>query len=63
VHAEFMVEDQAQHAATGGWGYARWLGGGQTPDGKDASFAQECYGCHTPVQKGDYVFTHPVLLP
>ena len=63
VHAEFMVKDQVKHAATGGWGYARWLGQDQTPYGKDASFVQECYGCHTPVKDNDYVFTEPVLLP
>ena len=63
VHAEFMFKDQQKYAATGGWGFARWLGKDQTPYGKDASFVQECYVCHTPVQGNDYVFTHPVLLP
>ena len=63
VHAEFMVKNQVKYAATGGWGYARWLGQDQTPYGKDASFVQECYGCHTPVKDNDYVFTEPVLLP
>ena len=63
VHAEFMLKDQGQYAETGGWGYARWLGEEQTPYGKDASFVQECHGCHTPVKGNDYVFTHPVLLP
>jgi hypothetical protein len=63
VHAEFMVKDQEKYAGTGGWGYAHWLGEEQTPYGKDASFVQECYGCHTPVKGNDYVFTHPVLLP
>ena len=63
VHAEFMLKDQEKYAATGGWGFARWLGKDQTPYGKDASFVQECFGCHTPVKGNDYVFTHPVLLP
>jgi len=63
VHAEFMHKDQEKYAATGGWGYARWLGKEQTPYGKDATFDQECFGCHTPVQDNDYVFTQPVILP
>ena len=63
VHAEFMVKDREQFSATGGWGYARWLGDDQTPYGKDAGFAQECHGCHMPVKANDYVFTKPITLP
>ena len=63
VHAEFMHKDSAKYAATGGWGYARWLGAEQKPYGKDASFAQECVGCHTPVKDNDWVYTHPAVLP
>ena len=43
--------------------YARWLGQDQRPYGKDASFAQACVACHTPVKDNDWVFTHPVNLP
>ena len=63
VHAEFMIKDAKKYAATGGWGYARWLGTEQKPYGKDAGFVQECYACHTPVKDNDYVFTHPAVLP
>ena len=63
VQAEFMHKDSVKYAATGGWGYARWVGLDQKPYGKDASFAQECVGCHTPVKDNDWVFTHPVKLP
>lgn len=63
IHAEFMFKDSQKHAATGGWGYARWLGMDQKPYGKDAGFVQECVGCHTPVKDRDWVFTHPVKLP
>jgi hypothetical protein len=63
VHAEFMVKDAGKYAATGGWGFARWLGKDQKPYGKDSGFVQECFGCHTPVKDRDYVFTHPVGLP
>lgn len=63
IHAEFMMKDAKKYAATGGWGYARWLGKDQKPYGEDASFAEECVACHTPVKGNDYVFTHPVDLP
>jgi len=35
----------------------------QQPYGKDASFVQECFGCHTPVKDNDYVFTRPAPIP
>lgn len=63
VHAEFMVKDSKKYAATGGWGFARWLGMDQKPYGRDATFVQECFACHTPVKGNDWVFTHPVMLP
>jgi hypothetical protein len=63
VHAEFMIKDAKKYAATGGWGFARWLGMEQKPYGKDADFVQECYSCHTPMKHNDYVFTHPAITP
>ncbi len=63
VHAEFMIKDAGKYPATGGWGFARWLGPGLKPYGKDAGFAQECFSCHTPVRDNDYVFTRPAFLP
>jgi hypothetical protein len=63
VHAEFMIKDAKKYAATGGWGFARWLGMAQKPYGKDADFVQECYSCHTPMKHNDYVFTHPAITP
>jgi hypothetical protein len=63
VHAEFMTKDDARFAATGGWGFARWVGMDQKPYGKDAGFVQECFGCHQPVKDNDWVFTHPAALP
>lgn len=63
VHAEFMFKDSGKYNETGGWGFARWLGLSQEPYGKDASFVQECFGCHIPVKDNDYVFTHPSSLP
>lgn len=63
VHAEFMIKDSNRYKETGGWGFARWKGLDQKPYGKDASFVQECFSCHTPVKDNDYVFTHPSSLP
>lgn len=63
VQAEFMVKNAKQYSATGGWGFARWLGMEQKPYGKDANFVQECFACHTPVKMNDYVFTKPAVLP
>jgi len=63
VHAEFMFKDSEKWKDTGGWGFARWTGMDQLPYGKDATFVNECFSCHTPVKDNDYVFTHPAKLP
>ncbi len=63
VHAEFMIKDSKKYSKTGGWGFARWKGLDQDPYGKDASFVQECFGCHKPVKDNDYVFTAPAVIP
>jgi hypothetical protein len=63
VHAEFMFKDAQAYAETRGWGWARWKGLEQTPYGENASFSQECIGCHEPVADRDYVFTEPSALP
>jgi hypothetical protein len=63
VHAEFMFKDSQRWPATGGWGFARWKGMNQQPYGEDATFVQECFGCHTPVKENDYVFTRPARIP
>ena len=63
VHVEFMIKDSTKYGKTGGWGFARWLGPHLEAYGKDGSFVQECFGCHTPVKNNDYVFTIPPFLP
>lgn len=63
VHTDLMVKDSAKYAATGGWGFARWLGEKFTPYGQDANFAQECLGCHGAAKDADWVFTAPAKLP
>lgn len=62
-HAEFMIKDDIKFAASGGWGFARWLGMKQEPYGKDAGFAQECFSCHTKAKGTDFVFTMPAPIP
>lgn len=57
AQVEFMVKDAGKYKATGGWGFARFVGAGLKPYGSDAGFVQECFGCHTPVKDNDYVFT------
>jgi len=63
IHAEFMFKNAKKFKATGGWGFARWLGKDQKPYGDDASFVEECYSCHTPVKSRDFVYTTPAQLP
>lgn len=60
VHAEFMFKEAEKHAATGGWGWARWVGEEQEAF---AGGMEVCVACHTPVKDRDWVFTEPALLP
>jgi hypothetical protein len=61
--SEFMIKNASKYSATGGWGFARWLGMDLTPYGKNPDFVQECFTCHIPMKKNDYVFTHPAVIP
>ena len=63
LQVEFMHKDKVKFAGTAGWGFARWKGLGLAPYGTDASFAQECVGCHTPMADRDFVFTVPARFP
>jgi hypothetical protein len=57
---EFMIRDSQKYAGTKGWGWARWRGADLKPYGKDASFTNECVGCHSPLPNSNYVFTLPI---
>ncbi|KAI3590938.1 hypothetical protein D9X30_4423 [Cupriavidus sp. U2] len=51
---QVMVKDSKKYAASGGWGYGRFI------DGKPADLAQHqtCFACHNALVKNrDYVFT------
>ncbi len=63
AQVEFMVKDAKKYKETGGWGFARFVGSDLKPYGKDAAFAGECFGCHLPVAKNDYLFTRIVKTP
>jgi Haem-binding domain/Cytochrome P460 len=60
LQVEFMVKDAKKYSSTAGWGWGRWRGMDLKPYGKDADFAGECVGCHTPVRGNDYVYSQPV---
>jgi hypothetical protein len=52
---QVMVKDASRYAASGGWGFGRFI------DGKPVDEAQHhsCFACHEAgVQGHDYVFTH-----
>jgi hypothetical protein len=51
---QVMVKDSKKYAATGGWGFGRFV------DGRPADLAQHqtCFACHAArVEERDYVFT------
>jgi len=56
---ELMVKGAEQYQATEGWGWGRWRGLELMPYGKDATFVNECTGCHQPLRGNDYVYTIP----
>ncbi len=54
---EYMIKNDKKFAATGGWGYARFI---KNPDGSYKPWggdANECYACHTAVAGKDYLFS------
>jgi hypothetical protein len=60
VQVELMVKDAARYKSTEGWGWGRWRGLDLKPYGSDASFVNECTGCHLPMRENDYVYSLPV---
>lgn len=51
---QIMVKDSRKYAATGGWGFGRFVNG----EPVDAAQHQTCFACHEARVKGhDYVFT------
>jgi hypothetical protein len=62
-HVSLMIRDSKKYAATKNWGFAWWNGEELQPNGRDASFSQQCVECHNPMRKNDYVFTTPIGRP
>jgi Haem-binding domain/Cytochrome P460 len=60
VQTELMIKDAKKYASTEGWGFGRWRGTDLKPYGKDATFQNECTGCHAPMAKNDFVYTMPI---
>ena len=51
---QVMVKDSARYAATGGWGFGRFVNGKPV----DIAQHQTCFACHAArVKQRDYVFT------
>ena len=51
---QIMVKDSKKYAATGGWGFGRFIGG----EPVDEAQHQTCFACHQARVKGhDFVFT------
>ena len=49
-----MVKDSKKYASTGGWGFARFIGGKPA----DEAAHKTCFPCHEAKVKGhDFVFT------
>jgi hypothetical protein len=59
IQVELMLKDAKKYASTEGWGFGRWRGTDFKPYGKDATYQNECTGCHAPVAKNDFVYTMP----
>jgi hypothetical protein len=50
---QIMVKDSKKYAATGGWGFGRFLGGKPV----DEAQHKTCFPCHEAGVKGHWVFT------
>lgn len=57
-HVDVMVKDRRRFAATGGWGYAEFMGAERTRVAAiEADPMKSCHGCHLAQRAHDSVFT------
>ena len=63
IQVELMDKNASAYKSTDGWGWGRWRGLNLKPYGNDASYVNECTGCHQPVHGNDYVYTLPIVTP
>lgn len=58
LRLDAMVRDRSRHAATGGWGYFRWLEpGGRPAEAVLRDPVKSCHACHVASHPDDFVFT------
>ena len=61
AEVSFMMKDSKRFPNTHGWGFATFTydtaADTWKPKHTSADFGNTCHGCHTLVQKHDYVFT------
>jgi hypothetical protein len=60
VQVELMDKQASGYKSTDGWGWGRWRGLDLKPYGSDATYVNECTGCHQPVRGDDYIYTLPI---
>jgi len=60
IQVELMAKGVKEYQSTEGWGWGRWRGLDLKPYGKDATYVNECTGCHLPVRGDDNVYTQPI---
>ena len=53
TNIQFMVKNSTKYAATGGWGFATFVGGKPS----DAASMRSCFPCHNQIKATDLVFT------
>jgi len=58
LRLDAMIRDRARHAATGGWGYRRWVKPGQKPSEAVARDpVKACHAWHLANDPDDFVFS------
>ncbi|WP_082936348.1 cytochrome P460 family protein [Halodesulfovibrio spirochaetisodalis] len=58
-----MYKNKEQYADTLGWGFSIWKKEKRKLPENFGATVQECVACHAPLEKKDYVFTMPAILP
>ena len=57
LRIDVMVKDSKRYAATGGWGFGRFMGGDHDHDILTSDSAKTCYQCHQSKQAHGFVFS------
>jgi hypothetical protein len=54
---DVMMKDSRSYKDSGGWGFARYVGGDESKDVLAPSDRAGCFGCHQKARQRDYVFS------